>query len=325
MKPARRKFLRLAASAAVVPALPRMAAALDYPTRPVHIMVGFSAGGPTDILARLMADWLSQRLGQAFVVEDRPGAATNIATEAVAHAAPDGYTLLAAVSSNTVNPALYPDLNFNFIRDIAMVGGLTRSPLVLEVNSDVPVGSVPELIAYVKAHPGKLSLASFGTGTISQVAGLLFKTQAGIEMTHVPYRGSAPLVIDLLSGQVQAALDNLQSSIAYIKQGKLRALAVTTAARSPALPDVPTLAEFLPGYEANAWIGIGAPKGTPAEIVAKLNKEINAGLADPRIAARIADLASTPFVASPAELDRLVIEYTDKWGKVIRAADIKVQ
>jgi len=325
MKPARRKFLRLAASAAVVPALPRMAWALDYPTRPVHIMVGFSAGGPTDILARLIADWLSQRLGQAFVVEDRPGAATNIATEAVAHAAPDGYTLLAAVSSNTVNPALYPDLNFNFIRDIAMVGGLTRSPLVLEVNSAVPVGSVPELIAYVKAHPGKLSLASFGTGTISHVAGLLFKTQAGVEMTHVPYRGSAPLVIDLLSGQVQAALDNLQSSIAYIKQGKLRALAVTTAARSPALPDVPTLAEFLPGYEANAWIGIGAPKGTPAEIIAKLNKEINAGLADPRIAARIADLASTPFVASPAELDRLVIEYTDKWGKVIRAADIKVQ
>ena len=325
MKPARRKFLRLAASAAVVPALPRTASALDYPTRPVHIMVGFAAGGPTDILARLIGEWLSERLGQAFVVEDRPGAATNIATEAVAHAAPDGYTLLAAVSSNTVNPALYPDLNFNFVRDIAMIAGLTRSPLVLEVNSAVPVGSVPELIAYVKAHPGKLSLASFGTGTISHVAGLLFKTQAGIDMTHVPYRGSAPLVIDLLSGQVQSAFDNLQSSIAYIKQGKLRALAVTTAARSPALPDVPTLAEFLPGYEANAWIGIGAPRGTPTEIIAKLNKEINAGLADPRIAARIADLASTPFIASPAELDKLVIEYTDKWGKVIRAADIKVQ
>jgi tripartite-type tricarboxylate transporter receptor subunit TctC len=315
----------LAASAAIAPALPRTASALDYPTRPVHIMVGFAAGGPTDIFARLIGQWLSERLGQAFVVEDRPGAATNIATEAVAHAAPDGYTLLAAVSSNTVNPALYPDLNFNFIRDIAMVAGVTRSPLVLEVNSAVPVGSVPELIAYVKANPGKLSLASFGTGTISHVAGLLFKTQAGIEMTHVPYRGSAPLVIDLLSGQVQSALDNLQSSIAYIKQGKLRALAVTTAARSPALPDVPTLAEFLPGYEANAWIGIGAPKGTPVEIIAKLNKEINAGLADPKIAARIADLASTPFIASPAELDRLVIEYTDKWGKVIRAADIKVQ
>jgi tripartite-type tricarboxylate transporter receptor subunit TctC len=303
----------------------RGAAALDYPTRPVHVIVGFAAGGPTDILARLIGEWLSERLGQAFVIEDRPGAATNIATEAVAHAPPDGYTLLAAVSSNTVNPALYPDLNFNFIRDIAMVGGLTRSPLVLEVNSGVPVGSVPELIAYVKAHPGKLNLASFGTGTISHVAGLLFKSQAGIEMTHVPYRGSAPLAIDLLSGQVQSAFDNLQSSIAYIKQGKLRALAVTTAMRSPALPDVPTLAEFLPGYEANAWIGIGAPRATPAAIVATLNKAINAGLADPRITARIADLASTPFVATPAELDSLVIDYTDKWGKVIRAANIKLQ
>jgi tripartite-type tricarboxylate transporter receptor subunit TctC len=314
----------LAAGAAALPVSP-IAAAQSYPSRPVHIIVGFAAGGPTDILARLIGQRLSERFGQPFVIEDRPGAATNIATDAVAHAPPDGYTLLAAVSTNTVNPALYPNLNFNFIRDIAMVAGLTRSPLVLEVNPSVPVSSVPELIAYAKAHPGKISLGSFGTGTISHVAGVLFKTQAGIEMTHVPYRGSAPLVIDLLSGQVEAAFDNLQSSVAYIKQGKLRALAVTTATRSPSLPKVPTLGEFLPGYEADAWIGIGAPRGTSAEVITKLNKEINAGLTDPKIAARIADLASTPFIASPAELDKLVIEYTEKWGKVIRAARIKLE
>jgi tripartite-type tricarboxylate transporter receptor subunit TctC len=321
----RRQFLHLATGAAALPAASQIAAAQSYPSRPVHIIVGFAAGGPTDILARLIGQWLSERLGQSFVVEDRPGAATNIATEAVAHAPPDGYTLLAAVSTNTVNPALYSNLNFNFMRDIAMVAGLTHSPLVLEVNPAVPVSSVPELIAYVKTHPNKISLASFGTGTISHVAGVLFKKEAGIEMTHVPYRGSAPLVIDLLSGQVQSAFDNLQSSIAYIKQGKLRALAVTTATRSPALPEVPTLGEFLPGYEANAWIGIGVPRGTPIEVIAKLNKEINAGLTDPKITARIADLASTPFITSPAELDKLVIEYTDKWGKVIHAAGIKVE
>jgi tripartite-type tricarboxylate transporter receptor subunit TctC len=326
MKLHRRYFLHLAAAgAAALPAVARIAEAQSYPSRPVHIIVGFAAGGPTDILARLIGQWLSERLGQPFVIEDRAGAATNIATAAVAHAPADGYTLLAAVSTNTVNPALYPNLNFNFISDIAMVAGLTRSPLVLEVNPAVPVNSVPELIAYVKAHPGKINLASFGTGTISHVAGILFKTEAGIEMTHVPYRGSAPLVIDLLSGQVLSAFDNLQSSIAYIKQGKLRALAVTTKTRSPSLPDVPTLGEFLPGYEANAWIGIGVPRGTPVDVIAKLNKEINTGLTDPKIAARIADLASTPFIASPTELDKLVIEYTEKWGSVIRSAGIKVE
>jgi tripartite-type tricarboxylate transporter receptor subunit TctC len=325
MKLPRRGLLHLAAGAAALPVLPRVAAALDYPKRPVHIIVGFAAGGPTDVLARLIGQWLSERLGQPFIVEDRPGASTNIATAAVAHAPPDGYTLLAAVSTNTVNPALYSNLNFNFIRDIAMVAGLTRSPLVLEVNPSVPVHSVPELVAYVKAHPGKVNLASFGTGTISHVAGVLFKTEAGIEMTHVPYRGSAPLVVDLLAGQVQSAFDNLQSSIAYIKQGKLRALAVTTATRSPALPDVPTLGEFLPGYEATAWIGIGAPRNTPVAIIDELNKSINAGLADPKIAARVADLASTAFVASPAELDKLVVENTAKWGKVIRAANIRLE
>jgi tripartite-type tricarboxylate transporter receptor subunit TctC len=325
MKLPRRHFFHLAAGAAGLPIIAQIAAAQSYPSRPVHIIVGFAAGGPTDILARLIGQWLSERLMQPFVIDDRPGAATNIATEAVAHAPPDGYTLLTAVSTNTINAALYSNLNFNFMRDIAMVAGLTRSPLVLEVNPAAPVGSVPELIAYVKANPGKISLASFGTGTISHVAGVLFETEAGIEVTHVPYRGSAPLVIDLLSGQVQSAFDNLQSSITYIKQGKLRALAVTTATRSPVLPDVPTLGEFLPGYEINAWIGIGAPRGTPAEVIDKLNKEINAGLTDPTISARIADLASTPFIASPIQLDKLVVEYTEKWGKVIRAAGIKVE
>jgi tripartite-type tricarboxylate transporter receptor subunit TctC len=325
MKLGRRRFLRLAAGVAAFPAILQNASAQTYPTRPVHIIVGFSAGGPTDILARLIGQWLSERLGQPFVIEDRPGAATNIAAEAVAHAPPDGYTLLAAVSSNTINPALYPDLNFNFIRDIAMVAGLTRSAEVLEVNPAVPVRSVPELIAYVKSNPGKLTLGSFGTGTISHIAGVLFKTEAGIEMVHVPYRGSAPLVVDLLAGQVSAAFDNLQSSIGYIKAGKLRALAVTSATRLPWLPDVPVLGEFLPGYEVEGWIGVGAPKGTPVAIIERLNKEINAGLADPNIAARIADMASTAFVASPAELDKLVVEYTEKWDKVIRAAGIKAE
>ena len=325
MKLPRRGFLNLAGGAAAFPLAARFAKAQGYPTRPVRIIVGFAAGGPTDILARLIGQWLSERLGQPFVIDDRPGAATNIATEAVAHAQPDGYTLLAAVATNTVNAALYPNLNFNFVHDIAMVAGLTRAPLVLEVNPSVPVSSVPELIAYVKAHPGKISLASFGTGTTSHAAGLLFKAEAGIEMTHVPYRGSAPLVVDLLAGQVQLAFDNLQSSIGYIKAGKLRALAVTTAMRSPSLPDVPTLGEFLSGYEVIAWVGIGAPKNTPVAIIDKLNKEINAGLGDPKIAARVDDLASTVFVASPAELDKLVVESTEKWGKVIQAAGIKAE
>ena len=325
MKLPRRRFLHLAAASSAVSATSRIALALDYPTRPVHIIVGYPPGGPADIVSRMIGQWLLERLGQPVIIENRPGAATNIATEAVAHAPPDGYTLLTAFSTNTVNPALYPDLNFNFIRDITMVAGLTSFPLVLVVNPAVPVSSVPELIAYAKAHPGKISLASFGTGTISHVAGVLFKMKAGIEMVHVPYRGSAPLVIDLLAGQVQAAVDNLQSSVEYIRGGKLRALAVTTAARSPWLPDVPTLGEFLPGYEVNAWIGIGAPKNTPVEVIDKLNKEINAGLADSKIGGRIADLASTPFIASPAALDKLVVEQTEKWGEVIRAAKIKLE
>jgi tripartite-type tricarboxylate transporter receptor subunit TctC len=325
MKLRRRRFLRLAAGVAAFPAILRNATAQTYPTRPVRIIVGFAAGGPTDILARLIGQWLSERLGQSFIVEDRPGAATNIATEEVAHAPPDGYTLLAAVSTNTINPALYPNLNFNFIRDIAMIAGLTRSAEVLEVNPALAIRSVSELIAYVKTNPSKLSLASFGTGTISHVAGVLFKREAGIVMVHVTYRGSAPLVVDLLAGQVPVAFDNIQSSIGYIKAGKLRPLAVTSAMRLPWLPDVPVLGDFLPGYEVTGWIGIGAPKNTPAAIIDKLNKEINAALADPKIAARIADMASTAFVASPADLDKLAIEQTAKWRKLIQEAGIKAE
>jgi len=325
MKLRRRRFLRLAAGVAAFPAILRNASAQTYPTRPVRIIVGFAAGGPTDILARLIGQWLSERLGQSFIVEDRPGAATNIATEEVAHAPPDGYTLLAAVSTNTINPALYPNLNFNFIRDIAMIAGLTRSAEVLEVNPALAIRSVSELIAYAKTNPSKLSLASFGTGTISHVAGVLFKREAGIEMVHVPYRGSAPLVVDLLAGQVPVAFDNIQSSIGYIKAGKLRPLAVTSAMRLPWLPDVPVLGDFLPGYEVTGWIGIGTPKNTPAAIIDKLNKEINAALADPKIAARIADMASTAFVASPADLDKLAIEQTAKWRKLIQEAGIKAE
>jgi tripartite-type tricarboxylate transporter receptor subunit TctC len=322
---ARRRFLHWLAGSAALPALSNAVRAETYPSRPVHIVVGFPSGGPTDIGARLIGQWLAERLGQPFVIENRPGAATNIATEAVAHAAPDGYTLLAAVGTNTINPALYSNLSFNFIRDIAMVAGVFRSPLVLEVIPSVPVKSVPELIAYAKANPGKVTLASFGTATVSHVSGELFKMTAGIDMVHVPYRGSAPMVTDLLGGQVQAAFDNLPASLEHIRAGKLRALAVTTATRSPALPDIPTLAEFQPGFEASAWNAFAAPKNTPAEIIDRLSKQINAALVDPKIAARIAEMGATLFVASPAELDKLVVEQTEKWGKVIRAANIKAE
>jgi tripartite-type tricarboxylate transporter receptor subunit TctC len=312
MRLPRRRFLH-AAGAAALAVMSRVARAQTYPTRPVSILVGFAPGGPTDIAARLIGQWLSDRLGQPFIIENRPGAATNIATEAVVRSLPDGYTLLAAVSTNTINPSLYTKLSFNFIRDIAMVAGIHRSPLVLEVNPLVPVASVPELIAYAKANPGKISLASFGTGTISHVTGELFKMTAGIEMLHVPYRGSAPMVTDLLSGEVNAAVDNLPASIQHIKAGKLRALAVTTTTRSPALPDIPTLSDFQPGFDATAWIAIGAPRNTPVEVINKLNKEINTALADPKIIARIADLGATVFMGSPAELDKLVVEQTKRW------------
>ncbi len=324
MKFSRRKVLQLAAGAAALPALPRRAAALDYPTRAARIMVGFPAGGTADIAARIAGQWLSDRLGQPFVIENRPGANTNLATEAVVRSPPDGYTLLLAGPSNAINATISSKLNYDFIRDIAMVGGITRTPLVLEVNPAVPVKSVAELIAYAKAKPGKINLASYGTGSISHLAGELFKMLAGVEMVHVPYRGSAPMLPDLLAGQVEAAFDNLPASIEHIRAGRLRALAVTTGSRSPVLSDVPTLGDSLPGYEASSWTALGAPKQTPAEVIAKLNTELNAGLVDAKIKARLADLGAVTFPGSPDDLGRFIVEETERWGKVVRAAHVKV-
>jgi tripartite-type tricarboxylate transporter receptor subunit TctC len=273
--------------------------------------------------ARLIAQWLSERLGRPFVIENRPGVGTHVATEAVVRAPADGYTLLMVTGANAINASLYDKLNYNFVRDIAPVASVIRSPFVLEVYPAVPVKTVPELIAYAKANPGKINMASFGIGSASHLSGEMFKTITGIEMLHVPYRGSAPMVIDLLSGQVQLAFDNLPASIEQIRAGKLRPLAVTTATRSEALPDVPALGEILPGYEASAWIGVGAPKNTPAEIIDKLNKEINAALADPKIKARFADLSGTVVAGSPADFGNLIADEAEKWGKVIRTANIK--
>ncbi len=323
MKLPRRQFLHLAAAAAALPAVSRVARAQGYPNRPVRIVVGFPAGGTADIGARLIGQWLSERLGQQFIVENRPGAATTLATEAVVRAPADGHTLLWAGTSNAVNAALYDKLNYNFIRDFVMVAGIVRTPLILEVHPSVPVSTVPELIAYAKANPGKLSVASFGAGTVSHVAIELFKMVAGVDIVHVPYRGSAPMVVDLLGGQVQASIDNLPTSIEHIKARRLKPLAVTTAARSLALPDVPSVSEFLPDFEASAWNGVGAPRNTPADIVDKLNKEINAGLVDSKIKARIAELGGTTLGGSPADFSTHVAAETEKWGKVIRAASIK--
>jgi tripartite-type tricarboxylate transporter receptor subunit TctC len=323
MKLPRRQFLHLAAGAAALPAVSRIARAQNYPTRPVRIIVGFSAGGTTDIGARLIAQWLSERLGQPFVIENRPGVGTHIATEAVVRAPADGYTLLMVTGANALNTTLYDKLNYNFVRDIAPIASVIRSPFVLEVYPAVPVKTVPELITYAKANPGKINMASFGTGSASHLSGEMFKTITGIEMVHVPYRGSAPMLIDLLSGQVQLAFDNLPASIEQIRAGKLRPLAVTTATRSEALPDVPTLGEILPGYEASAWIGVGAPKNTSVEIIDKLNKEINAALADPKIKARFTDLSGSVLSGSTADFATLIAAETEKWGKVIRAANIK--
>jgi tripartite-type tricarboxylate transporter receptor subunit TctC len=321
----RRRFLRLAANAAAFSVVSRNAQAQAYPTRPVRLLVGFPAGGTTDIVARLIGQWLSERLGYQFIIENRPGANANLAFEAVVRAPADGYTLGTVGSSTVLNAALYQQLNVDVKRDLAMIAGLNNSPLVLEVHPAVPVNSVPELIAYAKANPGRIGMASFGTGSISHVAGELFKLAAGVRMLHVPYRGSAPMLIDLLGGQVQAAFDNLPASIEQIRMGKLRALAVTTTDRSEALPHIPSLREFLPGYEASAFLGVGAPKDTPGEIVIMLNKEINAGLADPTIRARLAELGSSPLVLSPAELSSFVVSETEKWAKVIRQANIKAE
>jgi tripartite-type tricarboxylate transporter receptor subunit TctC len=319
----RRTFLHLALGAAALPAVSRIARAQAYPSRPVRVLVGFPAGGTTDIAARLIAQWLTERLGQPVVVENRPGASANLAAEAVVRSPPDGYTLLAVTSSNTVNATFFDKLSFSIVRDIAMVSGVVRSPLVLEVHPSVAANSVPELIALAKANPGKITLASFGSGSTSHVAGELFKLAAGVSMQHVPYRGSAPLVTDLLSGQVQSAFDNLPASIEQIRSGKLRALAVGTETRSDQLPNVPTLGEFLPDFEASAFVAIGAPRNTPIEIIARLNHEINAGLADPKIKSRLAELGGKEFVGSPADFSTLIADETEKWGKVIRAANIK--
>jgi tripartite-type tricarboxylate transporter receptor subunit TctC len=322
--PHRRQFLHLAAGAAALPVLTRIAGAQAYPTRPVRIIVAFAAGG-IDILARLMGQWLSERNGQPFVVENRPGGGGNIGTEAVVRAAADGYTLLLIGPNNAISATLYDKLNFNFIRDIAPVAGIMRAPNVMEVNPGVPAKTVPEFIAYAKANPGRINFASTGIGTSVHVSGELFKMMSGINMLHVPYRGSGPALTDLLSGQVQVMFNALPASIEHIKTGKLRALAVTTAMRSEALPYIPTVGEFVPGYEASQWYGLGAPKNTPAEIVEKLNREINAALADPKMKARLADLGGTPLPGSPADFGNLIAEETEKWDKVIRAANIRAE
>jgi tripartite-type tricarboxylate transporter receptor subunit TctC len=312
--PRRRQFLHLAAGAAALPLVSRIARAQAYPTRPVRIIVGFPAGGSGDIIMRLLGQWLSERLGQQFIVENRPGAASNIAAEVVVKAAPDGYTLFLSSSPNAISAALYDNLNFNFIRDIAPVASISISPLVMEVNPSAPARTVPEFIAYAKANPGKLNMASSGIGGTSHVSGELFKMMTGVDMLHVPYRGAAPALTDLIGGQVQVMFDIMASSIEYIRAGRVRALAVTTAARSEALPDVPTVGDFLPG---------GAPKNTPADIVEKLNKEINAGLADPKMKARLADLGATVLALSPADFGKLIAKDTEKWAKVVKFAGIK--
>jgi tripartite-type tricarboxylate transporter receptor subunit TctC len=291
----------------------------------VYIIVGFAVGGPNDISARLIGQWLSERLGQQFVVENRPGASGNIATEAVVRAPPDGYTLLLVGPPHAINATLYKKLNFNFIRDIAPVASIIRGGYVIVVNPLVPAKTVPEFIAYAKANPGKISMGSPGVGTSPHVAGELFKMMAGVDMVHVPYRGAGPTLVGLIAGQVQVSFASMPSSVGYIRTGRLRALAVTTATRSEVLPDVPTVGEFVPGYEASGWFGIGAPKNTPSEIIDKLNKEINAGLADPKIKARLADLGGVVLALSPADFGKLIAEETEKWGNVIRALNIKAE
>jgi tripartite-type tricarboxylate transporter receptor subunit TctC len=325
MKLRRRDFLQLAGGAVALPAIPRIARAEIYPSRPARIIVGFAAGGATDTTARLVGQWLSERLGQQFIVENRVGAGTNIATEAVVRSAPDGYTLLMVTASNAINAMLYEKLNYNFLRDMVPVAGVIRYPNVVEVNKDLPVKTIPEFIAYLKANPGKVSMASGGVGSSQHLAGELFKMMAGVDMIHVPYRGGAPALIDLVGGRVQVRFGVLPESISLIKEGKLRALAVTTATRNEFLPDVPTVGDYVKGYEASSVQGIAAPKGTPPEIVDKLNKEINAGLADPKIKARFADLGSSVFPVTPAEFGKFLADETEKWGKVVKFSGAKAE
>jgi tripartite-type tricarboxylate transporter receptor subunit TctC len=325
MKLPRRNFLHLAAAAAALPTLPHIARAQAYPARPVRVVVGFAPGGGTDIAARLIGQWLSERLGQQFFVENRPGAGANIGMEAVAKAQPDGYTLLLVSPGAAINATLYDKLNYNFIRDLAPIGGIIRVPNVMVVHPSVPAKTVPEFIAYAKANPGKINMASGGNGTSEHVSGELFKMMTGINMPHVPYRSGGLAVTDLLGGQVQVIFSNMLTSIEHVRSGKLRGLAVTTATRSEALQDTPTIGEFVPGYEASNWWGVAAPRNTPAEIIDRLNEEINAALADQKMRARLADLGGAPLPGSPAAFGKLIADETEKWGKVIRAANIKAE
>jgi tripartite-type tricarboxylate transporter receptor subunit TctC len=323
MKLLRRQFLHLAAGAAALPAVSRFAWAQAYPARPVRLILGYPPGGSADITARLIGQWLSERLGQPFILENRPGAGTNLATDAAVRAAPDGYTLLLVAPANAINATLYDKLNHNFIRDIAPVAGIIRFPNVMEVHPSVPVKTVPEFIAYAKANPGKLNMASSGNGSTIHMSGELFKMMTGVDLVHVPYRGGALALTDMLGGQVQVMFDNLPTSAEYIKTGKLRGLAVTSAIRSDVLPDLPTVGDFVPGYEASAWYGIGAPKDTPPEIIDKLNKAVNAILADPKAKARFADLGASLLPGSPADFGKLNADETEKWGKVVKFCGAK--
>jgi tripartite-type tricarboxylate transporter receptor subunit TctC len=323
MKLPRRRFLHLVAGAAALPAMSIVARAQTYPARPVHLVCPFAAGGPNDITARLIGQALSERLGQPFVIDNRAGAAANVGTEAVVRAPADGYTLLLASSANAVNATLYDKLSYDYLRDIAPVASILRVPNVMVVNPSVPAKSLPEFIAYAKANPGKLNMATSGNGSTTHVSGELFKELAGVDLVAVAYRGGGPALIDLLAGQMQVMFEPTIAAIEYVRAGKLRALAVTTATRSELLPDIPTVGEFVPGYEASQWYGIGAPRDTPSEIVARLNMEINAALADPRLQARLGDLGGIPTPMTPAEFGKFVADETVKWGKVVRAGNIK--
>ena len=323
MKLPRREFLRLAGATVALPALSRIARAQTYPSRPVRLIIGYPPGGSADITARLIGQWLSERLGQQFVIESRPGAGTNIATEAAIRATPDGYTLFLVAPANAINATLYEKLNYNFIRDIAPIAGLIRFPNVMEVNPSVPVKTVPEFIAYAKANPGKLNFASSGNGSTIHMSGELFKMMTGVNLVHVPYRGGAPALTDLLAGQVQVMFDNIPTSADHVRSGRLRGLAVTSTTRLAVLPDLPPLSDFVPGYESSAWYGLGAPKNTPAEIIDRLNKEVNAILADPKSKARFEELGATLLPGSPADFGKLVADETEKWGKVVKFAGVK--
>ena len=325
MKLLRRELLHLAAGGAALPAVARIAGAQTYPTRPVHIIVGYAPGGTNDISARLMGQWLSEQLGRQFVIENRPGAGSNLATETVVHAPPDGYTLLLVNTSNAINSALYGKLNFNFVDDIAPVAGIRRAAQVMVVNPSIAAKSVAEFITYANANPGKINMGSAGIGSVTHICGELFKMLSGVNLVHVPYRGGGPALVDLLGGQVQVMFVGIAESIEYIKVGRLRALAVTGAARTAALPNIPTVGEFVAGYEAVTFHGIGAPKGTPADIIDKLNKETNAGLADSKLKERLADLGGVPTPMTPADFGKFIAEYTEKWSNVIRAAGIKAE